>query len=943
MDFTRSLTAWVTERAKMPTPGIRSVEGDLTLNLFSDTALTLYVDRVVTTADQFGWTLYGTTSPAQDGRAILTFYGGALSGSVRLRNGEFYEIFVPADGTGEIRQQEFSGYPEGSSDMSMPSQEDVGLVQGSSLSERVSRTTQRGESPKDRGGISVRSASGNYVVDVLIAYTQRAADARGGDSGMLAYIYQVIAETNAAFFNSSVAIELRLVHTVKVIWDDSSPIPDYSSTLNALRSTTDGQMDEVHSLRDHYGADLVSLWMNPPRPSTGTYTVGQAYVLTSGPSSFATFAFSVVHQNYAGGLSIAFPHEVGHNMGLSHDVLNGGANGALFPDSRGYQQKTLAPTFYTVMAYSSGCSGCLPIDHYSNPHVEYESIPTGVLNEADAARTLAVVAPSASAWRGTVVEPTCSFSVGPTFVTVGADGGEVDLAVSSATDCGWTAQSNTGWITVISGANGSGNGSVLLTVNNNPGSASRTGSVTVAGRAVTVQQAGQPIAPALTASPQSVSLVAPVGSVSSVSAPLTVSTGNNNLTVTLVSTLPGWLTISTSSFDSPATLTLRTNPGSLEAGLYQTNLRFQCLGASNTILEVPVSFRVQAPPFLVSAPGLAFRVPWGSAPVSQILRVKESEPSLGTPLLQAKGGAWLSASLPGSSTIWNVPVRVNPAGLSVGIYDASVEIKCADAKCETGTVPVRLEVVAPPEPAPVGSKRATIGSGGIVNGASFEQGMASGSWMSIYGVDLANTIRTWNNSDFNGVYFPLSLDGVHVTVDGLAAPVQYVSPGQINFQAPFGIGEGWLSVEVSTPNGSDRSFAYAAPEVPAFFQFQADGLLAALHPDGQPVAPSSGNVSVVGRPVAPGTVIAIFGSGFGPTSPTVPTGQIYAGAAVLVAKDSVRITIGGKVADIEFVGLTAAGLNQLNAKVPDLPSGPQAVLAVINGSPTQFLGWVPVQ
>ena len=336
-------------------------------------------------------------------------------------------------------------------------------------------------------------------------------------------------------------------------------------------------------------------------------------------------------------------------------------------------------------------------------------------------------------------------------------------------------------------------------------------------------------------------------------------------------------------------------------------------------------------------------MPWGSAPVSQILGLKASDPSLGTPLLQAKGGAWLSASLPGPSAIWNIPVRVNPGGLSVGIYDASLEVSCADAKCETATVPVRLEVVAPPEPVPVGSKRATIASGGIVNGASFEQGMASGAWMSIYGVDLANTIRTWNNSDFNGIYFPLSLDGVHVTVDGLAAPVQYVSPGQVNFQAPFGIAEGWLTVEVSTPNGSDRSFVYAAPEVPAFFQFQADGLLAALHPDGQPVAPSSGNVSVVGRPVAPGTVIAIFGSGFGPTSPTVPTGQIYAGAAVLVAKDSVTITIGGKVADIEFVGLTAAGLNQLNAKVPDLPSGPHAVLAVINGSPTQFLGWVPVQ
>src|SRR5947209_1867428 len=62
--------------------------------------------------------------------------------------------------------------------------------------------------------------------------------------------------------------------------------------------------------------------------------------------------------------------------------------------------------------------------------------------------------------------------------------------------------------------------------------------------------------------------------------------------------------------------------------------------------------------------------------------------------------------------------------------------------------------------------------------------LSPGSWLQVFGSNLASTTRGWETRDFQGDRAPTSLDGVGVRVDGIPAPVAYVSPGQINFQAP---------------------------------------------------------------------------------------------------------------------------------------------------------------
>jgi uncharacterized delta-60 repeat protein len=84
------------------------------------------------------------------------------------------------------------------------------------------------------------------------------------------------------------------------------------------------------------------------------------------------------------------------------------------------------------------------------------------------------------------------YSISPTSLTIGAGGGAGNtIAVTAQVGCTYTAVSNNSFITITSGASGSGNGTVTFTVAANPGVA-RTGTITVAGRTFTVNQAASP-------------------------------------------------------------------------------------------------------------------------------------------------------------------------------------------------------------------------------------------------------------------------------------------------------------------------------------------------------------------------------------------------------------------------------------------------------------------
>lgn len=100
----------------------------------------------------------------------------------------------------------------------------------------------------------------------------------------------------------------------------------------------------------------------------------------------------------------------------------------------------------------------------------------------------------------------CTYTISPTSQNIGAAGGPgTTVTVTAQSTCLWTAVSNVPWITVGTGASGAGNGSVTFTVAANTG-ASRTGTLTIAGRAFTVTQAaaGAPCSYSISPSSQNV-------------------------------------------------------------------------------------------------------------------------------------------------------------------------------------------------------------------------------------------------------------------------------------------------------------------------------------------------------------------------------------------------------------------------------------------------------
>jgi uncharacterized protein (TIGR03437 family) len=245
-----------------------------------------------------------------------------------------------------------------------------------------------------------------------------------------------------------------------------------------------------------------------------------------------------------------------------------------------------------------------------------------------------------------------------------------------------------------------------------------------------------------------------------------------------------------------------------------------------------------------------------------------------------------------------------------------------------------------------GGPRPAISSNGVVNGASLTAGVSAGSWVTIFGSNLASATRIWNTqTEIVEGRLPTELDSVKVNIGGKAAAVYFISPTQLNVQAPDDIGTGNVAVEVITSNGtSTPGTVEARTAAPAFFPFEPESrrYAAAVHADGTFLGKSGLFQNLTTRPAKPGDVILLFGTGFGATNPPVQAGRVFNGSAPLVTAPTIRI--GNVPAQVQFAGLSGAGLNQFNVVVPDVPNGDQALVAELpGGSSTQANVFITIQ
>ena len=238
----------------------------------------------------------------------------------------------------------------------------------------------------------------SITIDLMIVYTDAAATWSANESGfgdIDGVIAQAMNLSQNALDNSKTGIRLRLVHAHNTSYNEITE--GTGALLDRLRKKTDGHMDEVHTLRTQYGADVVSLF--------ATRIGGGVGNLLTEFAGNAALAFNVVNIGVAA-IGLTLIHEIGHNMGNHHSRTQtssaAGALGGLFHYSTGYQDST--GRFCTVMAYPDGLMRA-PI--FSSPNLFFSGRPTGTDNAlapADNARSMKEIKRTVSNYQPTMVD-----------------------------------------------------------------------------------------------------------------------------------------------------------------------------------------------------------------------------------------------------------------------------------------------------------------------------------------------------------------------------------------------------------------------------------------------------------------------------------------------------------------------------------------------------------
>ncbi len=211
---------------------------------------------------------------------------------------------------------------------------------------------------------------------------------------------------------------------------------------------------------------------------------------------------------------------------------------------------------------------------------------------------------------------------------------------------------------------------------------------------------------------------------------------------------------------------------------------------------------------------------------------------------------------------------------------------------------------------------------GVSDAANFTSTTAPGGIISIFGSGLAT-----GEVSAPSLPLPTYLNGASVYIDGMAAPLLFVSPGQINAQIPYEIAANSTATVQVTVNGNNSANAQIAiaQSAPAIFTQAGtgSGLGLVTHSDYTLVTDAS--------PALAGETLIVYATGLGAKSPAVQTGAGGAGQAVGVRP---AVATGGLIATVAFAGAAPgfAGVDQLNVTIPALAAGHQTITIYLNGA-----------
>lgn len=212
-----------------------------------------------------------------DSRVVLTVNNGIMSGRLRI-NENVYEIRIRANEYNNgvaadkkknyvVEQLNLDSFPEIDEDSVSISESDVFIA----------------DAPADSTWTTTPATAGDamIIIDLMSLYTPATRSAAGGVANIEATTQSAVDVSNAAFADSGMNVQYRLVHMAESSYNESSS--SIKSDLDWVANDAD-----VAALRDQYGADVVSLIIE----NGGDYC-GYGYIQRSPKASFAPYAFQV--------------------------------------------------------------------------------------------------------------------------------------------------------------------------------------------------------------------------------------------------------------------------------------------------------------------------------------------------------------------------------------------------------------------------------------------------------------------------------------------------------------------------------------------------------------------------------------------------------------------------------------------------------------------------
>ncbi|HZL55966.1 MAG TPA: hypothetical protein VFC21_02730, partial [Bryobacteraceae bacterium] len=269
-----------------------------------------------------------------------------------------------------------------------------------------------------------------------------------------------------------------------------------------------------------------------------------------------------------------------------------------------------------------------------------------------------------------------------------------------------------------------------------------------------------------------------------------------------------------------------------------------------------------------------------------------------------------------------------PAG-QVGFAQANVTIP---TNLATGTYALVLTVGGVSTGTALYVTAAPTAITSIVNGGdSSAPPLAPGSLATLFGTILANS-----TASTSGTPFPTTLGAVSVSINGFAAHLSFVSPGQVNLQIPYEVAPGNATVVLNNNGTISNSFSFSvAAAAPA------------IYPPG--ILNSDGSFNSSSNPTLAGKTAMVYLTGIGAVSPSVADGAAASSSPLSTPVAVTGITINGSAATVLFLGLAPGfvGIAQANVTVPSsLANGSYPLVVTVggksSGTATLYVGVPPV-